>query len=214
MTKKRTEEDKTIQYLERRYCYEQRQSLYIANEETNQVWDETDIPDFIQAWNNNWSLSEIADYLGADHHEIQLLAADLIKQGKIEGNIHIFKPKRRKAHSVETISIGGSVIRATLSDNEYWVCLKDVWYWIGKKTDDYKTITDTWGPDQRAKYVVPTDNGPSKFIFVNAAGLDRLRDELEPWQQLQANRIIARVQAATENATKRKRKSKARRKSG
>lgn len=216
MKNRRTTEDKTIDYLERRYCYERRQSLYIANEETNQVWDETDIPDFIKAWNNNWSLTEIAEYLGATMRECQLLAADLIDQGKIQGNIHIFKPKRRAAKPMETITVGDTLIRSTFSDREYWVCLQDVLNALRSPAERLQDLTETWGPDQRAKFVIPTDGGPQKFQFVNVEGLERLAQEMEPWERTQVERLIIRMNAATEKATKRKKKSKSksRKKSG
>lgn len=212
MTKsKKTQEDKTIAYIERRYCYERRQRLYIANEETNQVWDETDIPDFITAWNNNWSLSEIAEYLGADQHEIQLLAADLIRQGKIEGNVHIFKPKRKKEINMESITINDYVIRANFTGSEFWVCLKDVWNWIKKPESTYRKVTETWGPEHRAKFTVHTDGGPQKCIFINLSGLHRLAENLDPWQKNQIVMLAMRIKAAT---SKRQKNTKSRRKFG
>lgn len=180
---KRTKEDKNIEYLESRYMYESRQKIYLANEETNQAWDEADIPDFITAWKNNWSLNEIAEYLGADQYEILLLAVDLIQRGKIQGNVHIFKPKRRKVERWMELDMDGVMIRAVVNDKQMWVCLKDVWAWIKKPEHSYRKVTEAWGPDCRAKYHIATMGGRQRFIFINTQGLSRLCQHVEINQQ-------------------------------
>jgi hypothetical protein len=183
VAKYNTPDDKNINYFETRYMYEQRQTLYVANEETNQIWDETDIPDFIKAWNNNWSMSEIAEYLGADQWEIHLLAVDLMKQGKIQGNIHIFKPKKRKGATPLDLFVGDQKIRAVIEKKEIWVCLKDVWKWIGKPEHSYRKVTETWGPDHRAKHQLETPGGRQRFIFISISGLSRLYSNVNKKQQ-------------------------------
>lgn len=87
MSKEKSQDDKNIKYLESRYLYEKRRSIYIANEEVNQVWDESDIPDFVEMWNNKKTLKEISKYLGAEKEELQLLAIDLMKRGLIKGRV-------------------------------------------------------------------------------------------------------------------------------
>jgi hypothetical protein len=176
---KRTKEDKNIEYLESRYMYESRRKLYLANEETNQAWDETDIPDFIEAWNNNWSLNEIAEFLGADQWEIHLLAVDLIQKGKIQGNVHIFKPKRRKVERSMELDMDGVKIRTVINNKQMWVCLKDVWKWIDKPDHSYRKVTECWGPDVRAKFQLDTGGGRQRFIFINMTGLSRLCQHVE-----------------------------------
>lgn len=80
-------EEKNINYLQRRYLYETRRALYVANEEVNQVWDASDITDFIAAWENGDSLEVMAEYFGAERWELILLAADLMNRGKIKGDV-------------------------------------------------------------------------------------------------------------------------------
>jgi hypothetical protein len=183
--KPRTKEDKNIEYLETRYMYEERQKTYLANEETNQIWDETDIPDVIAAWKKNWSISEIAEYLGASRHEMELLMADLIHQGKIQGNIHIFKPKRKGKPPMEfrIFDVEDAKIRTFKVKKELWICLKDLWKWIGKPEHSYRKVTEGWGPDHRAKYQLDTNSGRQYFIFINMSGLSRLCQYVEENQR-------------------------------
>lgn len=188
MAVKKTKEDKNIEYLETRYCYEKRQKIYVANEETNQIWDETDVPDFINAWNNGWALNEISDYLGADQWEITLLALDLIKNKKIKGNVHIFKPKRKLAEPMEIILADGR-IRVVKEQKETWVCLKDIWKWIDKPDHSYRKVTEGWGPDKRAKYKLPTAGGPQSYIFINIQGLSDLYHHVEKNQIEKLNEL-------------------------
>lgn len=183
MAKYNTPEDKNINYFETRYMYEERQKIYLANEETNMAWDETDIPDFIGAWNNNWSLNEIADYLGADQWEILLLAVDLIKQGKIQGNVHIFKPKKKRGTNPLDLKMGEAKIRAVIENKQIWVCIKDIWRWIGKPEHSYRKVTEGWGPDQRAKFQLDTPGGRQRYIFINMSGLSRLCQHVEKNQK-------------------------------
>ena len=174
-----TPEDKNINYLETRYQFEKRQKLYIANEETNQVFDETDIPDVISAWNNNWSTAEIADYLGLDRQEIELLIIDLIHQGKIAGNIHIFKNKRKGKSIVYEINVGETRIRTIQQDKHKWICLKDAWKHIGKPEHSYRKVVENWSPSLRAKFKLHTPGGPQNFIFLNYDGLSKLELHVE-----------------------------------
>jgi hypothetical protein len=183
VAKYNTPEDKNINYFETRYMYEERQKIYVANEETNQIWDETDIPDFINAWNNNWSMSEIAEYLGADQWEISLLAVDLMKQGKIKGNFHVFKPKRKTGAKPLDLFVGDKRIRAVNDHNQIWVCLKDVWRWIGKPEHSYRKTTETWGPEYRSKHQIETPGGRQRHIFINMMGLSRLCQHVENHQK-------------------------------
>lgn len=81
-------QEKNIDYLESRYLYEYRQKLYIANEEINQVFDETDIPEFIEFWEQGRTFEYMAEYFGYDKWEMYLLAIDLMRAGKIHGEIN------------------------------------------------------------------------------------------------------------------------------
>lgn len=176
MAKRKSADDKQIDYLETRYMYEERQSLYIANELTNQVYDETDIPDVIAAWNNNWSMTEISDYLGTDRQELELLLADLIHRGKIKGNIHIFKPKGKRQMKINVVGVGdyGSVIRTAEFNKQTWLCLKDLWKWLEKPDHSYRKVVEGWGPGQRAKFKLDTQGGRQDFIFININSLSKL----------------------------------------
>lgn len=184
MAKYNTPEDKNINYFETRYMYEQRQKLYLANEETNMTWDETDIPDVIKAWNNNWTIAEISEYLGADRKETELLMADLIHQGKIQGNIHIFKPKRKRGIRSVDLKMGDEKIRSVVEGKEIWLCLKDIWRWIGKPEHSYRKVTENWGPDFRAKFQLETAGGRQRYIFISMAGSSRLEQHIESHQRL------------------------------
>jgi hypothetical protein len=184
VAKYNTPEDKNINYLETRYLYEQRQEIYLANEETNQIWDETDIPDVIRAWNNNWGITDIAEYLGADRQEMELLLIDLIHQGKIKGNIHIFKPKRKRGIRSVDLQMGEEKIRSVVDGKEIWLCLKDVWRWIGKPEHSYRKVTENWGPELRAKFQLATGSGRQHHIFINMAGLSKLEQHIESYQRL------------------------------
>jgi hypothetical protein len=188
-TNQANKDEKNIKYLETRYMYESRQKVYLANEETNQAWDESDIPDFIKAWNNNWPLNEIAEYLGADQWEIHLLAVDLIKQGKIKGNVHIFKPKNKKGPKQMDINMGDFTIRTVRHDNELWLCVKDIWRWIGKPEHSYRKVTEGWGPDRRAKFKMETKGGSQRHIFINMSGLSQLFNHVEKNQSEQLEQL-------------------------
>lgn len=179
VARSKTQEDKNIEYLETRYMYEKRNKIYLANEETNQTWDETDIPDVIQAWNNNWSIVEIAEYLGSDKWEMLLLFIDLLKVGKIKGNVHVFKPKKRKVDKAVEIDMNGEKIRIVVKEKQMWVCLKDVWRWIRKPEHTYRKVTEAWGPDVRAKFKIDTIGGSQDFIFINIQGLSVLCKHLK-----------------------------------
>lgn len=183
MAKYNTPDDKNINYFQTRYMYEERQTLYVANEEVNQIWDESDIPDFIKAWNNNWSMSEIAEFLGADQWEIHLLAVDLMKQGKIEGNIHIFKPKKKRGADPVDLFVGEQKFRAVIDNKQIWVCMKDVWKWIGKPEHSYRKVMEGWGPDQRSKHKLDTPGGQQRFIFISLSGLSRIYSKVDKKQQ-------------------------------
>jgi hypothetical protein len=195
VAKYNTPEDKNINYFETRYMYEERQKIYLANEETNMAWDESDVPDFINAWKNNWSLNEIAEYLGADQWEILLLAVDLIKQGKIQGNVHIFKPKKKRGTKSVDLKMGEMTIRAVVEKNETWLCLKDIWKWIGKPEHSYRKVTENWGPDQRAKFQLDTPGGRQRYIFINMNGLSQLFQHVEKHQK----EMLGDLKGAVEN---------------
>lgn len=91
MSRRKSQEDKTVNYIESRYMSEKRGTLYVANEEVNQVWDEAYIPYFVKMWNNDCKFIDIATSLGVDQSELQLLAFDLIGKGVIKGEILVLR---------------------------------------------------------------------------------------------------------------------------
>lgn len=181
-------DDRNIRYLETRYMYEQRRNIYFANETTNMLHDESDIPDFVRAWNNGWSLSEISEYLGLDDKEAQLLAIDLIHTGKIKGNFHIFKPK---AKGMDAIFLNTEIpVRYIRKDREIWVCLKDLWRHLKKPEHSFRKVVEGWGPDQRSNYKMQTNGGLQNHIFINTSGLSRLCRHLRKKELEIINRVM------------------------
>jgi hypothetical protein len=168
--------------------YEQRQKLYVANEETNQIFDESDITDVIAGWDNNWTTTEIAEYIGADRKEIELLLLDLIHKGKIAGNIHVFKRRKGKPPLIE-IDMGENKIRAIHHDKQTWICVKDFWRHIGKPEHSYRKVTENWGPGERSKFQLETPSGRQHFIFINIPGLDKLCNHVEKNMLSEINRL-------------------------
>lgn len=175
MAKWNTPDDKHVNYLETRYMYENRQKIYIANETENMTWDETDVPDFITAWNNNWTMTEIAEYFGASTYETQLLAGDLIQRGKISGNIHIFKPKSKgRSFLLKVYQVDNEDIRIVTEKGKKWVCMKDLWRFLQRPEHSYRKTTEGWKPQERAKYKLETNSGRQNFIFISIHGMDKL----------------------------------------
>lgn len=86
-------EDKSIEYLESRYMYESRKSIYIANEEINQTWDRSDIPEFIEMWERGIPCHEIQEYFGMDEWEYKLFLIDLLQKKRIKGGLSVVRFK-------------------------------------------------------------------------------------------------------------------------
>jgi hypothetical protein len=108
---------------------------------------------------------------------MELLLLDLIHQGKIHGNVHIFKPKPKRKGTPpmkQTIKMDDVEIRVMITGSVMWLCLKDIWKWIGKPEHSYRKVTEGWGPDSRAKFQMETNSGRQHFIFINTQGLDKL----------------------------------------
>lgn len=210
MTRSKSQDDKNIKYLETRYMYERRGVLYVANEEINQIWDETDIPDFIAAWENGWTMPEIAEFLGSDEMELSLLAMDLIKQKKIEGSFQITRAEKKLPRSIK-IKISGKPIRI-IKGKEPWICINDIWDIIDQP--ESLEFLESLQPKERSNYIIDTAAGRQSFIFINMSGWSKLYNQTENKKRPILNKVKEGVNNRMESGRKTKSRPASKEKKG
>lgn len=81
-------ENRTVTSLEIAYLTERRKKTYIACEELNFLWCETEVNELIEMWKKGKSGQEIAEYFDREPDEVALLIFDLSRNRKI-------KPRKR-----------------------------------------------------------------------------------------------------------------------
>ena len=77
-------ENYTILAQQRKYMKNERRNLYIALEELDMLWDEDEVVQVKEAWNNNESVFAIGEKMQRDPDEVALLIMDLARKGAIE----------------------------------------------------------------------------------------------------------------------------------
>ncbi|MHB0802749.1 helix-turn-helix domain-containing protein [Bacillus thuringiensis] len=88
--RKRTDvqvENGTIAAQNRKYGKSERRNLYIALEELDMLWDEDDVWQVKEAWDNNESVFAIAKKMERDPDEVAVLLMDLARKGRIEKRV-------------------------------------------------------------------------------------------------------------------------------
>ncbi|ANS49408.1 helix-turn-helix domain-containing protein [Bacillus thuringiensis] len=76
-------ENYTILAQQRKYMKNERRNLYIALEELDMLWDEDEVVQVKEAWNNNESVFAIGEKMQRDPDEVALLIMDLARKGAI-----------------------------------------------------------------------------------------------------------------------------------
>ncbi|WP_410991064.1 helix-turn-helix domain-containing protein [Bacillus cereus] len=76
-------ENYTISAQQRKYMKNERRNLYIALEELDMLWDEDEVVQVKEAWNNNESVFAIGEKMQRDPDEVALLIMDLARKGAI-----------------------------------------------------------------------------------------------------------------------------------
>ncbi|MBG9615915.1 hypothetical protein ABE15_22780 [Bacillus cereus] len=76
-------ENYTISAQQRKYMKNERRNLYIALEELDMLWDEDEVVQVKEAWNNNESVFTIGEKMQRDPDEVALLIMDLARKGAI-----------------------------------------------------------------------------------------------------------------------------------
>jgi len=76
-------ENYTISAQQRKYMKNERRNLYIALEELDMLWDEDEVAQVKEAWNNNESVFAIGEKMQRDPDEVALLIMDLARKGAI-----------------------------------------------------------------------------------------------------------------------------------
>lgn len=76
-------ENYTILAQQRKYMKNERRNLYIALEELDMLWDEDEVVQVKEAWNNNESVFAIGEKMQRDPDEVALLIMDLARKGSI-----------------------------------------------------------------------------------------------------------------------------------
>ncbi|PGC86129.1 helix-turn-helix domain containing protein [Bacillus toyonensis] len=76
-------ENYTISAQQRKYMKNERRNLYIALEELDMLWDEDEVVQVKEAWNNNESVFAIGEKMQRDPDEVVLLIMDLARKGAI-----------------------------------------------------------------------------------------------------------------------------------
>ncbi|MDA2637952.1 helix-turn-helix domain-containing protein [Bacillus cereus] len=76
-------ENYTISAQQRKYMKNERRNLYIALEELDMLWDEDEVAQVKEAWNNNESVFAIGEKMQRDPDEVALLIMDLARKGVI-----------------------------------------------------------------------------------------------------------------------------------
>ncbi|HDW3057620.1 TPA: helix-turn-helix domain-containing protein [Bacillus cereus] len=76
-------ENYTISAQQRKYMENERRNLYIALEELDMLWDEDEVVQVKEAWNNNESVFAIGEKMQRDPDEVALLIMDLARKGAI-----------------------------------------------------------------------------------------------------------------------------------
>lgn len=76
-------ENYTISAQQRKYMKNERRNLYIALEELDMLWDEDEVVQVKEAWNNNESVFAIGEKMQRDPDEVALLIMDLARKGVI-----------------------------------------------------------------------------------------------------------------------------------
>jgi hypothetical protein len=61
-----------------------RRNIYIALEDLDFIWDESEIPDIERMWNAGFSVWDIANACERDADEVAILIMDRVRQGYIE----------------------------------------------------------------------------------------------------------------------------------
>lgn len=77
-------EDYTIVSQQRKYMKKSSRNLYIALEEANLVFDESEVIQFKEMWKEGQSIVEIAKELGRHQLEIAVLILDQADKNKIQ----------------------------------------------------------------------------------------------------------------------------------
>lgn len=76
-------ENYTMLAQQRKYMKNERRNLYIALEELDMLWDEDEVVQVKEAWNNNESVFAIGEKMQRDPDEVALLIMDLARKGAI-----------------------------------------------------------------------------------------------------------------------------------
>lgn len=69
--------------IERDYMKHKRQTVYIALEELNFIWDIQDVCAFQDMWERGWDCTQIAEHLGRMPEEVAVLVIDRAAAGAI-----------------------------------------------------------------------------------------------------------------------------------
>ncbi|PGD26788.1 helix-turn-helix domain containing protein [Bacillus pseudomycoides] len=77
-------EDYTIESQQRKYMKKASRNLYIALEEANLVFDESEVIQFKEMWKEGHNIIEIAKQLGRHQLEIAVLILDQADKNKIQ----------------------------------------------------------------------------------------------------------------------------------
>lgn len=74
---------------------ESRRNIYIACEDMNMVWCESEVVQFERMWNDGWDIEVIANALDRDPDEVIVLVIDRARNGHIRSR-KIPYPQQRK----------------------------------------------------------------------------------------------------------------------